>query len=113
MRGGLRGRARDSGPGPAPSGSRGTARSAPSLAAVNSCSNCPAIAQQLRRAITRGLYQVAVGREPALVATVTKMYGLLVIEFNPIEAYDTAFPIMATPITRNLYPSDLPIPPAP
>ena len=62
--------------------------------------------------LTRGLYQVAPSREPALVAIVTKMYGLLVIEFNPIEAYDTAFPIMVTPITRNLYPSDILVPPA-
>jgi len=63
--------------------------------------------------LTRGLYQVAPSREPALVAIVTKMYGLLVIEFNPIEAYDAAFPVMATPITRNLYPGDIPVPPAP
>jgi len=42
------------------------------------------------------------------------MYGLLVLEFNPVEAFDSAFDsafVMATPVTEGLYPADIPIPP--
>ena len=36
-----------------------------------------------------------------------EMYGLVVLEFNRVEAYDTAFAVMATPETGNRYPNDV------
>ena len=65
-------------------------------------------------AFTLGLYLVEAGQEPVLVASCTEMYGLLVLEFNPVEAFDSAFDsafVMATLVTEGLYPADIPIPP--
>src|SRR5213083_253086 len=53
------------------------------------------------------------GQKPVLVASYTEMYGVLVLEFNPVEAFDSAFDsafVMATPVTKGLYPADIPIP---
>ena len=51
-----------------------------------------------------------VGQKPVLVASCIEIYGLLVLEFNPVKAFDSAF-IMATLVTEGLYPADIPIPP--
>ena len=57
--------------------------------------------------LTIGLYQYLPGQESTLVATCTEMYRLVVLEFNRVEAYDTAFAVMATPETGNRYPNDV------
>ena len=54
-----------------------------------------------------GLYQCLPGQESTLVATCTEMYGLVVLEFNRVEAYDAAFVVMATPEMGNRYPNDV------
>src|SRR5213083_2766665 len=63
---------------------------------------------------TLGLYLVEPSQKPVLVASCIEMYGLLVLEFNPVEAFDSAFDsafVMATPVTEGLYPVDILIPP--